>query len=77
MQNKDKIMHFWEPENISEGDIAWMYDGIELIGPLFIQGIKDVGYGSNKRIVYKLYDTLHGCWYQSEKRWLRVPMEIT
>ena len=77
MQNKDTRIHFWQPESISEGDIVWLYEGNSLIGPLFVADQRTAGYGSNTKLIYKLFDTLTGSWYQGEKKWLRVPLEIT
>jgi len=77
MQSEDKSVHFWEPQTVSEGDIVWVYEGNTLIGPLFVDHYGLVGYGSNKKLIYKLLDTSSGAWHQSERKWLRVPMEVT
>ena len=77
MQSEESIIHFWQPESISDGDLVWLYEGNSLIGPLFVAGQRTAGYGSNTKLIYKLFDTLAGSWYQGEKQWLRVPMEIT
>lgn len=76
MQNEERI-HFWQPESISDGDLVWLYEGNSLIGPLFAAGQRAAGYGSNKKLIYKLLDTSTGSWYNSEIYWIRVPMEIT
>ena len=76
MQNRDKRIHFWEPESVSEGDIVWIYDSLDWIGPLFVDHHVVIGYGSNKKLVYKLFDTSTGSWYSSEKRWMRAPVEV-
>lgn len=76
MQNRDKRIHFWEPETVSEGDIVWIYDSLDWVGPLFVAGETTTGHGSNKRLIYKLFDTSTGSWYSSEKRWMRTPVEV-
>jgi hypothetical protein len=76
MQNEEPSIYFTQPESISEGDIVWIYEGIpELVGPLFVDHYGLIGYGSNKRLIYKLVDTSTGSWHSSEKKWLRVPKE--
>jgi len=78
MQNEDKRIHFWQPETVKEGDLVWIYDGgAGLVGPLFVDHYGLVGYGSNKKLIYKLLDTSTGEWYSSERKWTRVPLEIT
>ena len=72
----EEIIHFWQPESISEGDLVWLYEGNSLIGPLFVTGQRIAGYGSNTKLIYKLFDTSTCSWYQGEKQWLRVPLEI-
>jgi len=76
MQNEDKRIHFWEPESVKEGDIVWVYDINTLVGPYIVDHYGLTGYGSNKKLMYKLLDTSTGSWFTSEKKWIRVPMEI-
>lgn len=76
--SEEPSIYFTQPESISEGDIVWIYEGWrpeELIGPLFVEHYSSIGYGSNKRLIYKLVDTSTGSWYSSERKWLRVPKE--
>lgn len=75
MSDENRI-HFWEPETISDGDLVWIYDGA-LVGPLLVDHQGFSGYGSNKKLIYMLLDTSSGEWYSSEKKWIRVPMEVT
>ena len=77
MSNEESRIHFWQPENVSIGDIVWVYESNTLSGPLFVHGHHDIGYGSNRKLMYVLLDASSGGWHQSEKKWLRVPMEIT
>jgi hypothetical protein len=76
MRDEERI-HFWEPEIIKEGDLVWFYEGVELMGPFVVIELDYIGYGSNKRRVYRIFDTSSGSWYTSEKKWLRTPLEIT
>ena len=78
MQNEEPIIYFTQPESISEGDIVWIYEGVlELVGPLFVDHYGVIGHGSNRKLIYKLFDTSTGAWYSSEKKWLRVLKEVT
>ena len=76
MQNENKKINFIKPETILEGDIVWIYEGHELIGPFFVDHYGLVGYGSNSRLLYKLLDTSSGAWHSSERKWIRVPEEV-
>ena len=76
MHSEDKRIHFWEPQTVSDGDIVWVYESNTLFGPFIDDHYEHVGYGSNKKLIYKLLDTSNGSWHSSEKKWIRVPMEI-
>lgn len=78
MQNKEIDLYFTQPQSVSDGDLVWIYNGIpKLIGPLFVVNYRLMGYGTNRKLIYKLLDTSTGAWYSSEKKWIRVPVEIT
>jgi len=76
MYDEEPIIHFWQPESISEGDLVWLYEGESLIGPLIVTGQRAAGHGSNEKRIYKMLDTLTGSWHSSEIYWIRVPQEI-
>ena len=77
MQNEEARIHFWEPDSVCKGDLVWVYEGNSLVGPMIVTEEKTIGYGSNKKLIYRLIDASTGWWHQSQKKWLRVPMEIT
>ena len=66
---------FVTPKAPKTGDLVWYIDGATLIGPFHITAVRDSGYGSNKRKLYVLMDTINNAYHYSERRWLKVPME--
>ena len=76
MQDNHSGIHFWQPEKVKVGDLVWFYNLQIFKGPFVIESTRIAGYGSNKRTMYILLDIDNRALLQSEKKWLRVPMEI-
>ena len=65
---------------VNIGDIVWIpaytYAEQDLIGPLFVVGSRDIGYGSNRREIWKCHDISKDQYYEMEKIHLYRPGEF-
>ena len=63
--------------DVKIGDIVWIpsytYAETDLIGPLFVVDSRDIGYGSNRRTVWKCHNVEKNEYYEMEKIHLYRP----